>query len=568
MTTVQQLYPWSYSTKSSDVVSVSDDSMREALETMREPHFYTGYSGLLSELGSASISVRVQGTEMKDVASMLMISDLAKAMLFQLTAFGFAVVSITKRRFSAGQSEFVVTQVRNAEEFTLGFQTQDSRRIYFAKENTRKGSGSGSGVHGVLQQLAQDMLDDIGPGASSSAGSPEGTVGSDPNAVFLLVVSRPPTSDGKLMSSASVISPIRKRLDDRMRTYQTQAFGHAYPLVYLAQEPIAIPGSLKETMGMGQSVQTGLADADAREILRQREEQISRSLQTESALKIVNPRFSPDGNSVQRPTGFINSSFRLVDGPNPVAPVFPTEQTESYVDQVSACLAVPRSYVTPNTSKVLTIEEQSTRETKLNAHFLAISTGLEKVLSHARALGSDSDSSSGSGSDSDSHAEELVLGEFDGAIDDDELQEEVEEQKRTRKQRKVVKMDRRLLVEVKITLALPLDCVLELVKQGFLKRDKGLQMMGKMLGLGMADLVTEKELETKKRDEAQFQADLRNQPSSSPPSSSSSSSSSEDDSDRPGPISKKPGSGKLGSKPEKKKEKKKKKSLKRKLDEK
>lgn len=506
MTTVQRLYPWSYANKGSDAMVISDSSIREALETMREPHFYTGYSGLLSELGSSSIIMRVQGVEMDDVASKLMITDLAKSMLFQLTAFGFAIVSIAKRRIEF-RDEFVVTQIRNAEEFTIGFQTHDSRRVYFAKENSARNEDTNS--PGALKRFVDNLVHDVTRQSSSAVSSDEqDSVGRDPNAVFLLVVSRPPSWNGCLMSSASVISPVRKDLENRMRVYQTQGYNHAYPLVYVTQQPTALPPVVKEAGGPDQQVQTSIYNIEQGEEIRATEEKITMKLNSENVMTIITPKMSSGDGEMSRfirPLAVINSRFEIAQGPNPVAPVFPVDQTEWYVDQVSACLAVPRSYVRPNVSKVQTMDEQSIRETKLAAHFRAVSSGLEKALSYAQTLASTWDLETGRDA-------EPGVGEDESEVEEEPdagAKSDLEPTKKKTAKTKFKEDDQRLLVEVKITLALPLERITYLMESGFLKRDKGLEMIAQMFGFAFTDLISEKEAEVKAEKEAKLAAEAK-----------------------------------------------------------
>lgn len=532
MTTVQQLYPWSYAIKGTDVTTISEESMHEALETMREPHFYTGYSGLLSELGSSSISMRVEGVEMNDVTSRLMITDLAKSMLFQLTTFGFAIVSITRRRFhdnssEAGESEtpkkkprseFVATQIRNAEEFTIGFQTHDSRRIYFAKENRARNAGMGN--LGAVKRFVRELVEE------SVSNDEQNTVGRDPNAVFLLAVSRAPSWDGQLMSSASVISPVRRELENRMRTYQAQGYNHAYPLVYLTRQPAAMPPPVKESVGLDQTMQTAIFGIEAEEEMRAEEEKITQGLYSENAMTIVKPKKSTIGRGGSetdqfiRPLGLINSRFQIAQGPNPIAPVFPVDQTESYVDQVSACLAVPRSYIMSNVSKVQTAEEQTIRETKLNAHFLAVSTGLEKALSHARTLAGAWDLETGRETESGIEPVSEPTSEPTSEPGAESNPEPVSELKRKKKKKSMMEIKKieseesgqRLLVEVKITLALPLERVAYLLTMGYLRYDKGMEMIAQMFGFAVSDLVSEKDMEAKAIKDAKLAAEAKGKP--------------------------------------------------------
>lgn len=62
MTTVQRLFPWKFANANEgqarhECVHIREKDMFDALETMREPVFFTGYSGLLSELNSALLTV-------------------------------------------------------------------------------------------------------------------------------------------------------------------------------------------------------------------------------------------------------------------------------------------------------------------------------------------------------------------------------------------------------------------------------------------------------------------------------------------------------------------------------
>lgn len=193
----------------------------------------------------------------------------------------------------------------------------------------------------------------------------------------------------------------------------------------------------------------------------------------------------------------IGSKYELLSGPAPPpAPVYPKDQQDSYADNVCACLGVPRSYVVSNQSAVQTTEEQSDRDAKLNAHFNAVSQGLEKALSFAESLKDESDESGESDSLDDTEAPSSEKTESK-----EEEEGEPSKQKKTKlsSEEKGQILDKAstksgLLVQVKITLALSIERVTALIESGLLKRDKGLQMIASMLNLQLSDFVTEKDL--------------------------------------------------------------------------
>lgn len=195
----------------------------------------------------------------------------------------------------------------------------------------------------------------------------------------------------------------------------------------------------------------------------------------------------------------IGSKYELLNGPAPPpAPVYPKDQQDSYADNVCACLGVPRSYVISNQSAVQTTEEQSDRDAKLNAHFKAVSQGLEKVLSFAESLKDDSEGSDESSSESDSPQDDPNSEKTESK---EEEEGEPSKQKKTKlsSEEKGQILDKAstksgLLVQVKITLALSIERVTALIQSGLLKRDTGLKMMADMLNLQLSDFVTEKDL--------------------------------------------------------------------------